>query len=298
MELSWLMKLRITAAAVIGVVLIGIVSWPSQSPPDPYGSLLLKEIGTNTAVTLLVMAFLAGFISYYAAWPYGREIGILAVPFGLTIWAVRAGTLGGLFQQNPGIIQRQEILSNVKWEPIFWLLVFAVGFAGVLLAQRIGENFKKSKSRKKQEYSPGKFASSIVSVFISGVIVVFCLRVFAKGVGVVNTDKELIAVQPIMGQIIFAVLMSFGIAAFVVKTFLKTNYLWPMFACIIVTIYSVNGYMQPSVLESFMNNWPAIFFPDETVTILPVQIVTFGVIGSVIGYWMAVRYHYWRKHEM
>jgi len=26
--------------------------------------------------------------------------------------------------------------------------------------------------------------------------------------------------------------------------------------------------------------------------------VAFGTIGSIAGYWMAIRYDYWRKHEI
>jgi hypothetical protein len=29
-----------------------------------------------------------------------------------------------------------------------------------------------------------------------------------------------------------------------------------------------------------------------------VQMVAFGALGSVAGYWMAIRFDYWRKHEM
>ena len=123
MELSWLMKFRIAAAAVVGVVLIGIVSWPSHAIIDPFGSMLLQDIGTNGAVTLLVMAFLAGLISYFVVWPYGREIGILAVPFGLCLWAVRAGNMGALMQMNPTENERETVLAALRWEPAFWLLV-------------------------------------------------------------------------------------------------------------------------------------------------------------------------------
>ena len=122
MELSWSMKLRIAAAAVIGVVLIGIVSWPSDATIDPFGSVLLQDIGTNGAVTLLIMAFLAGLVSYFAAWPYGREIGILAVPFGLCVWTVRAGSMGGLMQLNPMPVERLSDCVYGQFEQVIWEL--------------------------------------------------------------------------------------------------------------------------------------------------------------------------------
>lgn len=290
MELTWLMKLRILVAAVIGVVLVGIVAWPSQSPPDPFGSLLFKEIGTSGAVTLLVMAFLAGLISYFAAWPYGREIGVLAAPFGLCLWAIRAGSTGGLMQLNSEVTQHSAILAALKWESLFWLLVIACGFAGVILGHRIALRLKKQKNPEKIEYKSIKFAYIIISVLLSGIIVIICIRLFACGF--VNVDDRLgkIVAQPVLKQTVFAVFLSFGIAAFVVKMFFNANYIWPVISCIFVSAYAISSYMRPSVLEYFIQHYPAIFFPNAAVSVLPVQMVTFGVIGSITGYWMAARY--------
>jgi hypothetical protein len=298
MELTWLMKLRIAAAAAVGVALIGIVSWPTQTTLDPFGTLLLKDIGTNGAVTLLVMAFLAGLISYFITWPYGREIGILAVPAGLCIWSVRAGSIGALIQLNPTEDGRQAVLETLRWEPAFWLLVIGCGFAGVSLAQRIAAKLRKQQNPEKINYTPTKFVYMIISLLLSVVIAVFCIRLFARDVGVLDGRLTSIAAQPALGQIIFAVLMAFGIAAFVSKVFFDVGYFWPMISCVVVSIYAISSYMRQDVIEYFMQHWPAVFFPNAVVSILPIQIVTFGAIGSVAGYWMAVRYIYWRKHEM
>jgi hypothetical protein len=244
------------------------------------------------------MAFLAGLISFFASWPYGREIGILAVPFGLCIWAVRAGSAGALMQLNPTISQRSEILSALRWEPLFWLLVIACGFAGVLLGEKIESRFKKSKNAEKTNPVATKSLNVIISVLLSVFIVVFCINMFARDVGVSSRQVENISVQPVLSQNIFAVLMSFGIAAFVVKLFFNISYIWPAISCAFVTVYGASSYMNARVLGSFVDNYPAIFLPNAIVSILPVQMVTFGAIGSVIGYWMAVRYDYWRKHEL
>ncbi len=292
------MKLRIAAAVVIGVVLVGIVCWPWQSPPDPFGSLVFKEIGTSGAVTLLVMAFLAGLISYFASWPYGREIGILAVPSGLCLWSVHAGSTGALMQLNSSLNQRTEILAAMRWESLFWLLVIGCGFAGVLSGQAIISRLKKSPNAEKTDLKPVNLVYVIISVLLSAVIAIFCLKIFAQDVGVQNDNLEIVYAQPALAQNIFAVLFSFGIAAFVVKLVFNLNYVWSIISCAIVTAYSVGVYMNGRILESFINKFPAIFFPNPIVSILPVQMVTFGVLGSIAGYWMAIRYDYWRKHEL
>ena len=298
MELTWSMKLRIAAAAVVGVMLVGIVSWPWQVTPDPFGSLLLKDMGINGAVTLLVMAFLAGLIAYFISWPYGKEIAVFAVPFGLCFWAVRAGSTGALMQLNPTADQREAVLAALRWETAFWLLVIVCGYAGISLGQRIEARFRKKKNPEKIDYSPTKFVYAITSLILSAVIVIFCIALFARDVGVLDGRLSKVSAQPALGQIIFAVLMSFGIAAFVVKLFLNVSYIWPITSCAIVTTYAISTYMRANVMEYFVQQWPAVFFPNAVISILPVQIVTFGAIGSIVGYWMAVRYSYWRKHEM
>ncbi|MBN1974307.1 MAG: hypothetical protein JW787_11750 [Sedimentisphaerales bacterium] len=292
------MKLRIAAAAVVGVVLIGIVAWPSQSPPDPFGSLVFKEIGASGAVTLLIMAFLAGLISYFAAWPYGREIGILSVPFGLCIWAIRAGSTGGLMQLNPTAAQRSDVLAALRWEPLFWLLVLACGFAGVILGQRITARLQKQKNIEKVDYTPVKLIYMIISALLSGVIVIFCIRLFARDVAILDSRLEYVPAQPALGQIIFAVLLSFGIAAFAIKMLFNVSYIWPIISCAFITAYTASSYANSNILAHFVQSYPALFFPNSVISILPVQMVTFGTIGSIAGYWMAVRYSYWRKHEM
>ncbi|MHC4889940.1 MAG: hypothetical protein ACYTEO_10820, partial [Planctomycetota bacterium] len=154
------MKLRIAAAVATGVVLIGILAWPLAASPEPSGAVSLHT-GTITlgdAITLMLLAFSVGFVAYFVSCPYGRkietlegpsgtvkrycyfrrpevgrEIGILAVPSGLAIWAVRCGTMASLMQSTAAA-QRQALFTTLKWEPIFWLAIIAAGFAGVLSA--------------------------------------------------------------------------------------------------------------------------------------------------------------------
>ena len=120
MELSWPTKLKITATAVVGIVLIGILAWPLAEPADPLGAVLAGSISLVGVITLAVLALLAGFVGYFISWPYGRQIGILAVPAGLAVWALRTGNVANLIQQNPTLTQRQGLFETFKWEPIFW----------------------------------------------------------------------------------------------------------------------------------------------------------------------------------
>ncbi len=302
MELSLLMRLRIAAVVATGVVLIGIFAWPLAASSEPLGTVCANDISIGGKITLLVLAFLAGLIAYFVSWPYGREIGILAVPSGLAVWAVRCGSMTTLIQLNPTEAQRQALLTTLKWDSIFWLAVVAAGFAGVLLGQKILpaaaglSSPRLPETQKKTDSKPIKYLNAIIALVGSAFIAYFCITIFAQDVKVIATIS--VVAQPSVGQIVFAVLLSFKLAAFVVKKFLDVSYIWPTIATVLVTAFAVSSYAKQDVLQYFVKTWPAAFFANSVISILPVQMVAFGTLGSIAGYWMAVRYKYWRKHEM
>jgi hypothetical protein len=285
MELTWPMKLRIAAAAAIGVLLIGVLAWPLA---EPFGRVGAME--PRGAAILMVLAFIAGLIGYFVSWPFGREIGILAVPSGLAIWAARSGTMAGLIQLNPTADERMALVTSLKWEPFFWLALVAAGFAGVLLARKLSPN-KNQAEHEESKSGPGKYLNAIIALFCSVAIAQFCIRIIAQDVKLGSVIG-----QPAVGQVVFAVLVSFGCAAFVAKKFLNVSYIWPSIASAFVTVVMLSIYAKD--MPHLVQHWPPAFFPNSVVSVLPVQMVAFGTIGSVAGYWMAIRYDYWRKHEI
>lgn len=296
MELSLLMRLRIAAAVATGVVLIGILAWLLAASSEPLSAVRASDISLGGKITLVVLAFLTGFIAYFVSWPHGREIGILAVPSGLAIWAVRSGSMTTLMQLNPTAAQRQALLTTLKWDSTFWLAVVAAGFAGVLLGQKILSSTRPAEKQKKTDSKAIKYLNAIIALVGSALIAQFCIRIFAQDVKVMATGS--VVAQPSVGQIVFAVLLSFGLAAFVVKKFLNVSYIWPTIATVLITAFAISSYAKQDVLQYFVKTWPAAFFANSVISILPVQMVAFGTLGSIAGYWMAVRYKYWRKHEM
>jgi len=291
MELSWPMKLRIAAAAAVGVVLVGILARPFAEPFSRVGAM-----GYKGSVVLVILAFLSGLIAYFASWPYGREIGILAAPSGLAIWAVRSGSMAGLIQLNPTVAQRQTLAASLQWEPVFWLVVVAAGFAGVMLGCKIQPTKNLKEIREKSNPGPGRYLNAIIALACSTLLAQIFIRIFAQDVKVFDKGLGSVISQPAVGQIVFAVLVSFGLAAFVVKKFFDVSYVWPSISSVFVTAFAVSVYAREA--QYLVPNWPATFFSNSVVSILPVQMVAFGTLGSVAGYWMAFRYDFWRKHEV
>jgi hypothetical protein len=286
-ELPWPVKLKVTATLLVGIILIGFLA-PLGTPVEPFGVVSVPAF--SGVVALAGLAVLAGFIGYFLSWPNGREIGILAVPAGLAIWAVRGGNMAELVRLAPTLAQRQALFAALKWEPIFWLAVVAAGFGGVLIGQYLVSRPSSPVSH------PPPIVHRILAVVGSGLIAQFCIGIFAQDVRIPDHSLGSVTAQPAVGQIVFAVLVSFGIAAFLVKKFLDAGYVWPIAASALVTGFAVITYTRGSTLQYLVEHYPPIFFSRVVTSILPVQMVAFGVLGSIAGYWLAVRYNYWRKH--
>ncbi len=297
MELSWLMKLRIAGAAATGVLLIGILAWPLAAPAEPFGtvSVTAGTISIGGAVVLGALALLAGFIGCFVSHPYGREIGILAAPAGLTFWALRSGNMVNLIRRTAPANQ-PEMFAALRWEPLFWLAIVAAGFAGVMLAQKLNQRIEAVKAVQKSQTTLNMKLNIIIALAASVLIPQLFISAFAQNVRLIDQKLGSVVAQPTTGQIVFAVFVSFGIAAFVVNKFLNVSYICPIIASAFVTALATFSYGSNVVLQHLSSNWPTIFFSHAVLSISPLQIVALGTLGSIAGYWMAVRYQYWRKH--
>ncbi len=299
-ELSWQMKIRIGAAVAVGVLLIGVIGWPLGAPVEPFGvvSIFAGDISFGGVLVLLGLAFLAGFLGYFVSWPWGKEIGVLAVPAGLSVWAVRGGSMANLMLENSTTATRGQLFATLKWEPLFWLAVVAAGWAGVLVGQKLSRKKIQDKAQDKTGSRSTAYLNAAAAFIGSGLIALFGIRILAQNVRAFDSKLGSVMAQPAVGQIAFAVLVSFGLAAFVVKKFLDADYIWPVIVSAFITAFGVIGYAGNGVLQHVVEHWPAIFFSNSIIAILPVQMVAFGTLGSVCGYWIAIRYTYWRKHEV
>ncbi len=294
MELTWINKLRIAAVVSLGVLLFGVFLWPLAAPEDPLLPVRAWTIGPFRTTVLLIMAFAAGFAGYFIAWPHGREMGILAVPFGLAIWSCRSGPIRALTQIYTDTYERQTLLRSLRFEPVYWLALVAAGFAGVLAARHLRSAPPKpvSTARTKTYLNTNTYVNGVTAIVVSVIVAQFFIGVFAQNLGAAG-----IVAQPAVGQILFGVTAAFAAAAFVVKKFLSLGYIWPAVASIFITAFAEVVYYRGETLQRFAETQPATFFPHSVLAILPVQLVTLGALGSVIGYWLAVKYDYWRKHE-
>ncbi len=290
--IAWPVKLKVVAALLVGIILIGFLA-PLGPAAEPFGVISVPAFGG--AAVLIGLAVLTGFISYFISWPNGRDIGILAVPAGLAVWAVRGGNMEELTRLAPTLAQRQAMFAAIKWEPIFWLAIVAAGFGGVLIGQYLVSRAS-STAHRSFDFSPPSLINRILAVACSGLIAQFCIGIFAQDIRIPDLKLSSVVAQPAVGQIAFAVLVSFGIAAFLVKNFLDAGYIWPIAASALVTGFAVITCTRESTLQYLVEHYPPVFFAWAVTSILPLQIVAFGTLGSIAGYWTAVRVNFRLKH--
>lgn len=238
MELSLAMKARIAAAMAVGVVLIGIFGWPLAHQSEPFEAIRAGNVGPAGALILAAIAFAAGALASLLSRPHGRELGVLAVPMGLGIWAIRSGSMSELLQLNPGFEQRQAIFAAMKWESLFWVAIVAAGYAGVVAVHRIrfGRTTESSNaSRLELNTLLGAGIGIIGTVFIAH----FFVGRFAQDIKVYDSNVGFVMAQPAVGQVAFGVICAFAAAGFAVKTFLDGSYIWPTLASSLVTAFAI-----------------------------------------------------------
>jgi hypothetical protein len=299
MELSWLTRIKITAVLAVGVVIWGIVLWNYVAPGDPMGAVTL--IGGRVSMfhlgIITLTAFGAGFFAYFVGWPYGREIGILAVPAGLAAWAARSSNMGELMQTHATVAERYSMYKTMEWDGFVWLAIAAAGYAGTVLASAAVPSSGVLPEFKPPKLKPQLDVRLAVVLAVAIAVGAYGMGVFAKDISF--PDKRFVSVlgQPSNGQIAFAAVVSFGLAAFIVKRFWDASYIWPAISTAMVSFVSMNLCIRGDKLSYMASNWPALFFTKAIYAVLPIQIVSFGILGSITGHWLAVRFKYWQENH-
>jgi hypothetical protein len=299
MELSWIMRFRIIASLAIGVVLLGFLPWGLLKPEA--GGVFALLSGSISISDLLIcggLAFIGGFLSSAICTPYGSQIGILAGPAGLAVWGLRSAPLSEIFQMAPNVPDRIKVYSSLKFEGFIWLAIVICGFIGAITADKI---FRRKAVELPDEIKPAsrlpEFAQIAIAVIGTVFVANFLVNILATDIGYSDSELVHVTAQPAKLQIAFAVFIAFGACGFFAKLFLASKAFWPAIASVPLIYYSTITYSKSGILVHLATSWPAVFFARPVTAVLPVQMVAFGCLGAVWGYWLAVRYHLWRVHE-
>ncbi len=293
------MKFRIAAAFAIGVVLLGLLPWHLISPPA--GGIFAILSGTISIGDLLICAglsFAAGFLASAVCTPFGMQIGILAAPAGMAVWALRSAALSTVFQAAPAAQDRLAVYSSLRLEAFVWMAIVGCCCFGAIAADKI---FKREPANLMDNigavFKLPDFAAIpiavIATIFVGGLLI----NLIAGDISYPDAKLGRVVGQPANLQIAFAVLISFMICGFIMKYFIGVNFLWPAATSALLSYYSITMYIKKPIIEHLVNTWPAVFFANSIAAVLPVQMVAFACLGAVWGYWLAVRQHLWQKYE-
>ena len=155
-----------------------------------------------------------------------------------------------------------------------------------------------ARPKDKTKSSPTIYLSAAVALVASVLIAQLALARLAQDIRMTNGSLGSVMGQPAIGQVVFGVIVAFGLAAFVVKHFLNAGYIWAIIAAALVTPFAITTYAKYDALNHLAEYWPAVFFSNAAISILPVQMVALGTLGAIAGYWTGIRYDFWRKHEI
>lgn len=301
MELSWISRLRLALAVAIGIVVFTVVAHPLTAAYDSYSPITLfqQRINVQSILILTGLAFAAGFLAYFLAWPYGREMGMAAVPAGLAAFGIPCGTVASLIQMNPDVAGRTALYGTFRYEGFLWLAVIAAGIVGVFAASRIAAPSSRPATAVDPADTPitrdpKSLGNVLLGLVTASVIAFFATAIFVKGI-ITPTATGNLTAQPAFVQIAFGLLIAFGLAGFAVKLLFGLGWMVPLAAVAIVNFAAATLAANRTLVEQMAKDLPASTFALSPFAILPVQLVAFGAAGAILGYWLAVRYNIWRK---
>jgi hypothetical protein len=230
--------------------------------------------------------------------PFGGQIGITAAPAGLAVWSLRSGSLSRIFQASPTAGERIKVYSLLKFEGFLWLAIAICGFLGAVLADKIFRRRPVELPDKIKPMFPLPWFLAIPISIIGSVFVAnFLINILAIDVSYPDQKLGSITAQPANLQIAFAVLMSFAACGFLAKTVVGSKGFWSAIASAVVIYYSAISYGKSDVMVYLSSTWPANFYSKPVIAVLPIQLVSFGCLGAVWGYWLAVDYYLWRTQQ-
>ncbi len=292
-DISALIKIKVTLAVSIATATIGFIGWLLISPSSQQESISLV-FETLSFSNILLFALIVFLTAVFLSLTFGnnsQEFAFCGVAFALSVCAVR----GGLLTVNLGYIgdvgEIHKIYQSLAWEGFAWLGIVLVAFAGSHI------NIGVSSLRKLWLQADKK--NIVIGFVVSVVIGVLGTNLLTLGARVVvDSDVFSVVRQAYTGQICFGVLVSFCGGAYLCRHFLRVHYIVPTIASGLVVFITMSFASSTSNLEYLSTNLPSSFLLKPSAGVLPIQMVAFGSLGSIIGYWLSYSHQEWQKENL
>ena len=327
-----MVKIKMALALAVGGVVFGTVGWALVRPEQPGGAVTVVMGGRAAGVLLSMVALgvvvcLAGSV---IGTVHGRYIGQMAIPAGLTVWAIRTGSMDSLLLSHSSVASRASMFHGLMFEVLIWLGLVLLGY---WLADRVfglmlqggktgrkgsggeievvkvfgeGESATKLTAVKAVgvDVSGGgwldgglnsKWLSRVLAVAISCVIGFVLMKLLARSGEPHFNAAETITVGnvPVTKQIVFAVGAAFFLGTLAAHQLFRVKLWYYLLSPAIVALvgYAWAGYLvNLSPLEGISPHF--VHASVVFATVLPVQFLGIGSLATIGGFWYSMQMHY------
>jgi hypothetical protein len=289
-NVEWHLRVRILLSLGLGALFVGAFGWPLVKPVDPMGpvTVLTGEISVPDGIVLILFGFIAGAVGTLVTYPLGSALGPFAAPAGAAVLAVAGGSMRNLLLYNQDAESRSLLYASLRWELLLWLAVCAAGLAGAFMVSRFVKTRLIIPGRLKKPSSV-TLINGLIAAIASGAVVYFTIGFFAQDLRQLDPQLGTVIGLPGNGQIAFGVFVSIGLSAFLVKYFAKQDYYWTIIGAAALYFLMYARLSGSETLGYLTKNWPIDYLPHAIYGITPLQFASWGVLGALTGYWIAVR---------
>ena len=303
--------IKIKAAVVIAFScgLFSIVGWPWVLPWEPEGALtvVLHDRPAIVMFTLVGFSLIVTIVGFLVGTPYGREIGLIAVPAGLCTWSFMTGRIDRLLLIHHELPDRLGLFRWLAADVLVWYVPIVVSYLLLFcvakmkadrssLSNDVLDDKVKAERQRNDRIANILFSSASLrrmAAFIFGCVAsMLLLKILAQSGHVRLPDQPdvVLGTVPARGQIIFSVAAAFGVATFAAHQVFRAR-LWsflPIPGAVALTVYLSAA--QEGVIQIAAQHGTT-FMPASLThfLILPVQYVGIGTMATIAGYWFSIR---------
>ena len=323
MDVPLPVKIRALLVMALGAAIFGVIGWPLVAPFEPGGCLTVVLHFRSLAVlgVALGLAVVAAALALLIARPYARNIAQLAVPTGLCAWAVLTGGMDRLLLSNVDSQERVRMFHYLAADAVIWFVPVALGSVIVLwICEKFGsyDASKESGPAKTGGHTAPAASDAqvgLVPTAVTGHVVVrhlvslgvtclvagVLLPVFARSgrAQMEGFAASWFTVTPDKGQVVFALIAAFGLAAFASHQLFAAPLWCLLLSCPVVAIWVYVGTAH-TPQSGALAEAGAHFLPvgRAYAGILPVQYIAVGALAIILGRWCSTATHFVRHHRI
>ena len=130
MEIPLIVKIKLTAVIAAGALTFWFLGWPNIQPDNPSNpiSVVLRSDTVTFIGIVAGLSALCTIIAYLLSGHHAKNIAPLAVPAGLTVWAVLTQGFDRLLLLNNTVDERVGLFRSLLFDAIFWFIPIILSY--------------------------------------------------------------------------------------------------------------------------------------------------------------------------